>query len=114
VREEVVGWRHHLHRNPELCFQEAETSRFVNETLESFGGLELSRPTPTSVIARLAGERPGRPVALQANINALTIEEENDLELGSKNPGAMHACGRDGHTAMLLGAAKVLAGCGGR
>jgi metal-dependent amidase/aminoacylase/carboxypeptidase family protein len=47
-------------------------------------------------------------------MDALNIEEENDSELGSKNPGAMHTCGRDGHTAMLLGAAKVLAGCGGR
>ena len=51
VREEVVAWRRHLHRNPEVSYQEDETSRFVYETLESFGGLELERPTKTSVVA---------------------------------------------------------------
>jgi amidohydrolase len=110
MRDEVVGWRRHLHRNPELSYQEEETSRFVYETLESFGGLELSRPTPTSVVARLVGEGPGPTVALRADMDALPIEEENDFEFASGNPGVMHACGHDGHTAMLLGAAKVLAG----
>ena len=99
-----------MHRNPELSFQEIETSRFVYETLESFGGLELSKPTPTSVVARLAGEVPGRVVALRADMDALPIEEENDFEFASRNPGVMHACGHDGHTAMLLGAAQVLVG----
>ncbi len=108
--DEVIGWRRHLHRNPELSFQEEETSKFVYETLESFGGLELSRPTPTSVVARLVGERPGRTVVLRADMDALPIEEENDFAFASRNPGVMHACGHDGHTAMLLGAAKVLVG----
>ena len=106
----MIGWRRRLHRNPELAFHEKETSRFVYETLESFGGLELSRPTPTSVVARLVGERRGRTVALRADMDALPIEEENDFEFVSRNPGVMHACGHDGHTAMLLGAAKVLVG----
>ena len=105
-----MGWRRRLHRNPELSFQEEETSRFVYETLESFGGLEILRPTPTSVMARLVGERPGRVVALRADMDALPIEEENDFEFTSRNPGVMHACGHDGHTAMLLGAAKILVG----
>ncbi|WP_407691082.1 M20 family metallopeptidase [Rubrobacter marinus] len=113
VSEEVVGWRRHLHRNPELSFHEEETSRFVYETLESFGGLELSRPTPTSVLARLVGGAPGRVIALRADVDALPITEENDSEFVSRNPGVMHACGHDGHTAMLLGAAKVLAGMKG-
>ncbi|MDQ3639718.1 MAG: amidohydrolase, partial [Actinomycetota bacterium] len=108
--DEVLGWLRHLHRNPELSFQEEETSRFVYETLESFGGLELSRPTPTSVVARLVGEGPGRTVALRADMDALPITEENDFEFASRKPGVMHACGHDGHTAMLLGAAKVLVG----
>jgi amidohydrolase len=93
-----------------LSFEEEETSRFVYETLESFGGLELSRPTPTSVVARLVGEKPGSTVALRADMDALPIKEENDFEFASKNPGVMHACGHDGHTAMLLGTAKILSG----
>ena len=115
MRDDVLGWRRHLHRNPELSFREEETSRFVYETLESFGSsLELSRPTPTSVMARLIGESPGRTVALRADMDALPITEENGFEFASRNPGVMHACGHDGHTAMLLGTAKILAGMRGR
>ena len=110
VRPEVVGWRRHLHRNPEVSYHEQETSRFVYETLESFGDLELYRPTGTSVVARLVGERPGRTLAIRADIDALPIQEENDFDFASRNPGAMHACGHDGHTAMLLGTAKILSG----
>jgi amidohydrolase len=109
VREEVVWWRRHLHRNPELSFHEKETSQFVYETLRTFGNLELSRPTPTSVVARLVGAKPGRTLAIRADMDALPIEEENDFEFVSRNPGTMHACGHDGHTAMLLGTAKILA-----
>jgi amidohydrolase len=108
VREEVVWWRRHLHRNPELSFHEKETSQFVYETLRTFGNLELSRPTPTSVVARLVGAKPGRTLAIWADMDALPIEEENDFEFVSRNPGTMHACGHDGHTAMLLGTAKIL------
>jgi amidohydrolase len=111
VRDEVVWWRRHLHRNPELSFHEEETAQFVYETLRSFGNdLELSRPTPTSVVARLVGARPGRTLAIRADMDALPIEEENDFEFASKNPGVMHACGHDGHTAVLLGTAKILSG----
>ncbi len=108
MRDEVIGWRRHLHRNPELSLEEEETSRFVYETLESFGCLELSRPTETSVLARLVGEESGRTLAIRADMDALPIEEENELEFASQNPGVMHACGHDGHTAILLGTAKVL------
>jgi amidohydrolase len=110
VREEVIGWRRHLHHNPEVSYHEDETSQFVYETLESFGDLELSRPTKTSVVARLVGAGPGRTLAIRADMDALPIQEENDFEFASQNPGAMHACGHDGHTAMLLGTAKVLSG----
>ena len=110
VREEVVGWRRHLHRNPELSFHEEKTAQFVYETLGSFGDLELSRPTKTSVVARLIGAKPGRTLAIRADMDALPIEEENSFEFASKNPGVMHACGHDGHTAMLLGTAKILRG----
>jgi amidohydrolase len=108
VKEEVIAWRRHLHANPELSFQEEKTAQFVYETLQSFGNLELSRPTKTSVMARLIGHQPGRVVAIRADMDALPIQEENTFEFASKNPGVMHACGHDGHTAMLLGTAKVL------
>ena len=105
-----MGWRRHLHRNPEVSFHEENTSRFVYETLESFGGLELDRPTKTSVVARLVGARQGRTLAIRADMDALPVQEENDFEFASQNPGAMHACGHDGHTAMLLGTARILSG----
>ncbi len=110
VREDVVGWRRHLHRNPEPSFHEEETSRFVFATLQSFEGLEVSRPTRTSVMARLVGGEPGRTLAMRADMDALLIREENGFEFASRRDGVMHACGHDGHTAMLLGAAKVLSG----
>ena len=106
--DEAIAWRRHLHRNPELAFEEVETSQFVYDTLDSFGGLELIRPTPTSVLARLAGARPGKTIALRADIDALPIAEENTFEFASRRPGAMHACGHDGHTAMMLATARIL------
>lgn len=105
---DVIEWRRHLHSQPELSFQEQKTSQFVYEKLQSFGGLEISRPTKTSVVARLVGQQPGKVLAIRADMDALPLQEENDVEYVSKNPGVMHACGHDGHTAMLLGAAKVL------
>lgn len=106
----MIGWRRHLHRNPEVSFHEKETARFVRETLGGFDSLEVSSPTENSVVARLVGVGPGRTVAIRADIDALPIMEENDFEFASGNPGAMHACGHDGHTAMLLGAAQILSG----
>ncbi len=107
VDEDVVAWRRHLHRNPEVSFEEHETSAFVADTLEGFG-LEVERPTETSVMARLGSGGP--VVALRADIDALPIHEESGVEFESERPGAMHACGHDGHTAMLLGAARELSG----
>jgi amidohydrolase len=109
VRDAVIGWRRHLHQHPELSFHEEQTSRFVADTLAEFGGLEISRPTPTSVVARLIGERAGPVLAIRADIDALPITERNTHDFVSRSPGVMHACGHDGHTAMLLGAAQVLA-----
>ena len=104
----AIAWRRHLHANPELSFEEHETSAFVEATLRSFGGLEIERPAGTAVVARLHGRTPGKAVALRADIDALPIVEENDVPYASTRPGVMHACGHDGHTAMLLGAAKLL------
>ncbi|ADG07698.1 amidohydrolase [Kyrpidia tusciae] len=108
VRDDVVQWRRHLHAHPELSFEEEKTSQFVYDTLNSFHAFELDRPTRTSVVARLHGTKPGPVVAVRADIDALPIVEENDFAFASRTPGVMHACGHDGHTAILLGVAKIL------
>ena len=108
VRETVISWRRHLHQHPEVAFHEERTAAFVADTLASFGNLEITRPTPTSVVARLTGSRTGRVLAMRADIDALPIDERNTHDFVSRHPGVMHACGHDGHTAMMLGAAKVL------
>jgi len=109
VDDDVVAWRRHLHRNPEVSFHEHETSAWIAERLSEFGGLEVERPTETSVLGRLDTGKPGPTVALRADIDALPIDEQSGVEFASERPGAMHACGHDGHTAMLLGAATQLA-----
>ena len=110
---EVVGdavtWRRQLHAHPELSFQEHKTAAFVRERLSSLDSLEIVSPTPTSVLATLRGRRPGPTLALRADIDALPIEEESGVEFVSRNAGVMHACGHDGHTAMLLATARLLA-----
>lgn len=108
VVSDVVSWRRYLHAHPELSFQEERTAQFVYDTLCGFGNLILSRPTKTSVVARLVGGRPGGVLAIRADMDALPIREENDFEFRSTVDGVMHACGHDGHTAMLLGTAKIL------
>ncbi|MBM7608915.1 amidohydrolase [Lysinibacillus composti] len=108
VQSDVIGWRRYLHMHPEISFQEEKTAQFVYETLQSFGNLEISRPTKTSVVARLIGGQPGKVLGLRGDMDALAIHEENDFEFASKVPGVMHACGHDAHTAMLLGTAKIL------
>lgn len=108
LEEQVIQWRRHLHQHPELSFEEVETSQFIYDTLSQFPGLELSRPTSTSVMARLIGPSPGKVLALRADMDALPITEENDIPFASVKEGVMHACGHDGHTAMLLGVAKIL------
>ncbi|SFF18781.1 amidohydrolase [Paenibacillus algorifonticola] len=108
VHEQAVAWRKHLHQHPELSFEETETAQFVEDTLRSFGGLIISRPTKTSVLARLVGAYPGKTLALRADMDALPIAEENTFDYVSQNPGVMHACGHDGHTAVLLATARLL------
>ncbi|MDD2233573.1 MAG: amidohydrolase [Desulfitobacteriaceae bacterium] len=105
----MIDWRRHLHKFPELSYQEHETARFVYRTLEKLENIELSRPTPTSVMARLHGCEPGRVLVIRADTDALPVQEENDLEYASRKPGIMHACGHDGHIAMLMATAEVLA-----
>jgi amidohydrolase len=110
VAEQMVEWRRHLHMHPELSFHEHETAAFISGVLSGLAGVEVSSPTPTSVMGVLrGGAGEGPTVALRADIDALPIQEENDFAFRSQNDGVMHACGHDGHTAMLLGAATVLA-----
>ncbi|WP_019555075.1 amidohydrolase [Propionispira raffinosivorans] len=108
IEQEVRKWRRHFHRFPELSFQEEKTAKFIFDRLQSFGYVSVSKPTKTSVVASLKGRLPGKIIALRADIDALPITEENQVEYRSQKEGIMHACGHDGHAAMLLGAAKVL------
>ncbi|GIP14806.1 N-acyl-L-amino acid amidohydrolase [Paenibacillus montaniterrae] len=108
VKSEVVAWRRQLHQYPELSFEEHRTAQFIRETLASFNGFEISSPTATSVVAKLKGAHPGRKIAFRADIDALPIKEETELPYASQHEGVMHACGHDGHTAILLAAAKAL------
>nr|WP_141770395.1 amidohydrolase [Bacillus sp. MUM 116] len=112
IKDEVITWRRHLHENPELSFQEVQTSEYVYNLLKDLSGFQVTRPTKTSVLGVLKGgkqssEKP-LTIAFRADMDALPIQEEADIEFRSKNPGVMHACGHDAHTAMLLGAAKTL------
>jgi len=110
LADQTIAWRRFLHQHPELSFREYKTSEFIASQLGSFGGLEVARPTPTSVVARLVGRQPGKVLAFRADIDALPITEENEHDFVSRNAGVMHACGHDGHTSMLLTAAKFLSG----
>jgi len=105
---ELVGWRRHLHQHPELSYREELTSGFVVKTLESFGLKPETGIGGYGVTATIRGGRPGPTVALRADMDALPIQDGKAVDYASKVPGVMHACGHDGHTAGLLGAAKLL------
>ena len=108
VLPEIVEIRRDIHAHPELSFQEVRTSEKVASTLERLG-LEVKRNIATTgVVGLLRGASEGPTVALRADMDALPIEEKTGLPFASKTPGVMHACGHDGHVAMLLGAAMVL------
>jgi amidohydrolase len=109
---EMAAWRHDLHTHPETAFEEHRTADVVARLLESFGIAIERGVARTGVIGTLKGAHAGgstRAVALRADMDALPIAEKNGFAYASANPGRMHACGHDGHTAMLLGAAKYLA-----
>ncbi len=105
---QIVDIRHAIHRNPELALQEHDTAALVRRTLEP-SGLYLYEPfLGTDVVAMLKGAGSGENVTLRADMDALPLQEMNDLPYRSAREGAMHACGHDGHTALLLGTALVL------
>src|SRR5688572_17522907 len=104
---EFIEVRHHLHANPELSYQEFETSKFIQSKLKEFGIPHEIKAT-TGVTALIKGKNPGkRIIAIRADMDALPIKEENDVPYRSRNEGVMHACGHDVHTTCLLGAAKI-------
>ena len=107
--KEVIDYRHFLHANPELSFQEFNTAKFVAATLRSFGIEPQEGVAGTGVVALIKGKNPEKKVvALRADMDALPITEANDVAYKSKNIGVMHACGHDVHTSSLLGTARIL------
>jgi len=104
----VVADRRYLHQHPELGMQEENTSRFVAERLREFGIETTTGVAKTGVVGILHGRGPGKTVLLRADMDALPMDELNDVPYRSQMPGVMHACGHDAHTAMLLGVARLL------
>jgi amidohydrolase len=108
-KQEVIDLRRHLHSHPELSFQEFQTAVFVAEKLKAIGITEIESKATTGWSALIKGKNPEKKVvALRADMDALPIIEANEVPYKSQNPGVMHACGHDAHTASLLGAAKIL------
>ncbi|MCT8159685.1 M20 aminoacylase family protein [Pseudoruegeria sp. SHC-113] len=111
LQDEITAWRRDLHENPEILFETHRTAAMVAEKLKEFGCDEIVTGLGrTGVVGVIKGKAntSGKVVGLRADMDALPIHEATGLEYASKTPGAMHACGHDGHTAMLLGAAKYL------
>jgi amidohydrolase len=107
-RDEFITIRNHLHAHPELSYKEFETCAYVAEKLEKTG-ISFTPMGGTGLLGTIEGRNPNsRVIALRADMDALPIEEANDLPYKSTKPGIMHACGHDAHTAVLLGAAKIL------
>jgi len=109
LQKEMQSWRRDIHAHPEIAFEEHRTAQVVAEKLESFGIEVETGIAGTGVVGTLKKGTGNRSIGLRADLDALLINEANDFEHKSKNPGKMHACGHDGHTVMLLGAAKYLA-----
>lgn len=107
ILPQVIEWRRHIHRYPELSFQEVETTKYLQAEIEKFGNVAISRPTATGLVARLKGAAPGPTIALRADMDALKMPELTGLEYVSLQEGVMHACGHDSHTAMLLGVLSI-------
>ncbi|KKB38304.1 M20 metallopeptidase family protein [Bacillus thermotolerans] len=108
IKKDLVHWRRALHERPELGFEEYETSAFIRAKLAEMG-LSCQTIAKTGVVALIQGEKDGPTIGLRADIDALPIQDEKQVPYASKSQGKGHLCGHDAHTAMLLGAAKLLA-----
>jgi len=109
IQEQMVQWRHHIHQNPEIAFEEVKTAAFIASLLESWGYEVATGIGKTGIVASLKSGDGAKTIGLRADMDALPVNEANNLDYNSSCKGRMHACGHDGHSAMLLGAAKVLA-----
>ncbi len=104
----VKQWYHHLHQYPEPSFEEFKTTAYIIEQIKELSDVSYERFSPTGIVARLTGSKPGPVIALRADIDALRMPENSGVPFSSRHDGVMHACGHDAHTAMLLGALHVL------
>ena len=109
LQANMQSWRHDIHRHPELAFEEQRTAARVAELLGEFGLEVHTGIGNTGVVGVLKKGNSKRMLGLRADMDALKIQEQNSFDYRSVNDGKMHACGHDGHTAMLLGAAQCLA-----
>jgi hippurate hydrolase len=106
---DMAKWRRHLHQNPELGRDCYKTAEYIQERLKEFGITEIHAGyASTGIVAIIEGQTSGRTIGLRADMDALPITENTGMPYSSKNEGVMHACGHDGHTTMLLGAARYL------
>lgn len=111
LEPKMIEMRRYLHQHPEIGFEEHNTSRYVSEILTGLGIEHRTGMAKTGIVALIKGDLPGKTIALRADMDALTLTEKTGLPYASKNPGVMHACGHDAHTASLLGAAMLLNEC---
>jgi amidohydrolase len=109
VARDVIELRRDIHRHPELGFEEVRTAAIVADRLERLGFEVRTKIGGTGVVGIMRSKRPGRTILLRADMDALPIQEETGLPFASANDGKMHACGHDGHVAILLGAAQIIA-----
>ena len=109
LQPQLVEWRRHFHQYPELGFKETLTAAFVSEQLKKWGIDHQTEVAKTGIVATIDSGKPGPVLAIRADLDALPIQEENDIPYKSQHQGIMHACGHDGHTAIALGTAYYLA-----
>jgi len=108
ISKDIIEWRRHIHSHPELGLDLPITAKFVSDKLSSWGIDVQTEVGVSGVVGTLNEDKSGSIIALRADMDALPIQETGDVPYKSKNDGVMHACGHDGHTAMLLGAAKII------
>lgn len=108
LQPQLVEWRRHLHQRPELGFKEQLTAQFVAQKLQEWGIEHQTGIAKTGIVATISSDRPGPVLAIRADMDALPIQEENEVPYRSQHDGVMHACGHDGHTAIALGTAYYL------